>query len=337
MNLPSYFDAFLGNIEPSSSYKDNQQQGHRTLRKRLAEDEDFSKLHVNTFLQGSYKRWTAIHPGKDVDIVVVTNLDPDQTTSTDATTRLMRSLQRYYDKVEPQNRALCVTLDYVTMDVVIAASRDLLRENALGSMRLSESIDLAERWKTQPLQIPDRELKCWVDTHPKRQLEWTTEQNKASGGYFVPLVKMFKWWRKEAYSSPEYPKGYTLERIVGEAFDPDERDHAAGFVALLRGIVAKFGAYAQLGLVPKLPDPGVPTHNVLHRVSASDFKAFVDRVKSALTFAEAALASTDKVESAELWQNLFGKRFPSAQTIAKAAAAFPNTAVRPPNRPAGFA
>ena len=44
MNLPSYFDAFLGNIEPSSSYKDNQQQGHRTLRKRLAEDEDFSKL-----------------------------------------------------------------------------------------------------------------------------------------------------------------------------------------------------------------------------------------------------------------------------------------------------
>jgi len=159
----------------------------------------------------------------------------------------------------------------------------------------------------------------------------------ASGGYFVPLVKMFKWWRKQAYSSPEYPKGYTLERIAGETFDSKARDQAAGFVGLLRGIVAKFGAHAQLGLVPNLSDPGVPTHNVLHRVTASDFKTFIDRVKAALQVAEAALASTDKAESVERWKSLFGAKFPSAPSIAKAAAAFPNTAVRPPNRPAGFA
>ena len=69
MNLPSYFKEFLAEIEPSPSYKEDQQAGHKTLRKRLATDEDFKLIHVNTFLQGSYKRNTAIHPGKDVDIV----------------------------------------------------------------------------------------------------------------------------------------------------------------------------------------------------------------------------------------------------------------------------
>ncbi len=60
MNLPSYFKDFLAAIEPSPSYKEDQQAGHKTLRRRLAEDEDFKLIHVNTFLQGSYKRNTAI-------------------------------------------------------------------------------------------------------------------------------------------------------------------------------------------------------------------------------------------------------------------------------------
>lgn len=336
MNLPSYFKDFLSEIEPSASYKEDQQRGHATLRKRLAEDPDFSKIHVATFLQGSYKRQTAIHPGKDVDIVVVTNLDPDVTKSTDATARLKRCLERYYDNVTPQNRALCVTLTYVTMDVVIATSRELLQENALKSLFEASSIDLAERWKTQLLQIPDRELKKWVDTHPKAQLEWTTARNKESGGFFVPLVKMFKWWRKEAYRSPAYPKGYSLERIAGDAFDPTARDHAEGFVRLLRNVVARYEPYSQLNLVPTLRDPGVPGHNVLGRVAASDFKAFVARAKCDLEVAEDAIASTDKAKSVDLWQRLFGAAFPSAPTVEKAAA-FPNAAVRPPNRPAGFA
>src|SRR5512138_1440964 len=103
MNLPSYFKDFLAEIEPSPSYKEDQQSGHKTLRKRLAEDEDFKAIHVNTFLQGSYKRNTAIHPGKDVDIVVVTSLDPDSTTPAEANAMLGKALRRYYpNKVTPQ-------------------------------------------------------------------------------------------------------------------------------------------------------------------------------------------------------------------------------------------
>ncbi|MGZ5440299.1 MAG: SMODS domain-containing nucleotidyltransferase [Thermoanaerobaculia bacterium] len=334
MNLPSYFTEFLSEIEPSPSYKDDQQTGHTTLRKRLAGDDDFGLIHVNTFLQGSYKRYTAVHPGKDVDIVVVTSLDPDAIAASAATARLKKVLEKYYPgKVTPQNRSLNVELSYVTMDVVIAASRQLRTENAFAAIRSVKALEDAGSWKAQPLQIPDHDLQKWVDTHPKRQLEWTTELNKVSEGYFVPLVKLFKWWRKQAYTTPAYPKGYVLERIAGEVFDRTKRDHAEGFVQLLRNIVSNYEWYALVNSVPTLTDPGVPSHNVLARVSAADFKTFINHVKSAVAKAELALSATDKGTSAKLWRELFGSKFPAAPT---AKAAFPAAAVRPPNRPEGF-
>jgi predicted nucleotidyltransferase len=334
MNLPSYFKDFLAEIEPSPSYKEDQQTGHKTLRKRLAEDEDFKLIHVNAFLQGSYKRNTAIHPGKDVDIVVVTSLDPDSTTATDATARLGKVLRKYYNNVTPQNRSFCVSLSYVTLDVVIATSRALTKKAWLfAEVRKADSLDAADDWTSSPLLIPDRDLGAWVETHPKAQLAWTTALNATCSGYFVPLVKMFKWWRKETYQQPKYPKGYILERLAGECVDTSKRDHAEGFVKLLENIHAKYSGYALAGLVPTLPDPGVPTHNVAHRLSADDFKTFMTKVANALPTARAALAETDIQKSADLWRKLFGDKFPAAQA---SKASFPPIPVRP-NKPAGFA
>lgn len=336
MKLPSYFKEFLGEIEPSPSYKEDQQTGHKTLRKRLAEDDDFKAIHVNTFLQGSYKRNTAIHPGKDVDIVVVTSLDPDRTTPTDANALLGKVLRKYYPgKVTQQNRSLCVSLSYVTMDVVIAASRHLTQKAWLfEAVRKAESLDATDGWSEHPLLIPDRDLGTWVETHPKAQLKWTTELNAACDGYFVPLVKMFKWWRQETYEKPKYPKGYVLERLAGECVDTTKRDHAEGFVQLLEGIHAKYSMYATVGVVPRLPDPGVPAHNVAHRLSVDDFKTFMAKVEEALPTARAALDEKDIQKSSDLWRKLFGEKFPAASASAKAS--FPPVPVRP-NKPAGFA
>ena len=334
MNLPSYFKDFLAEIEPSPSYKEDQQSGHRTLRKRLAEDEGFKPIHVNTFLQGSYKRNTAIHPGKDVDIVVVTSLDPDRITPGEANAQLGKVLRKYYDKVALQNRSFCVSLNYVTMDVVLAVSRQLIKQTWLfESIRKADSLDATADWTSAPLLIPDRDLGRWVESHPKAQLAWTTALNAACGGYFVPLVKMFKWWRKETYQQPKYPKGYVLERLAGECVDASKRDHAEGFVRLLEAIVVKYSAYAPMSLVPSLPDPGVPSHNVAHRLSSDDFNTFMEKVERALPTARAALAETDNQKSADLWRRLFGEKFPPAQA---SKASFPPVPVRP-NKPAGFA
>jgi hypothetical protein len=265
----------------------------------------------------------------------VTSIDPDETSPADANARLEKCLRRYYDKVTPQNRSYCVTLSYVTMDVVLATSRHLKNETAvLASMRAADELESAKAWLEHPLLIPDRDRGRWVETDPKRQLQWTTDLNAQCGDYFVPLVKIVKWWRKEAYEKPKYPKGYVLERLAGECVDKTKRDHAEGFVQLLANIQAKYASYATLGTVPNLPDPGVPSHNVAHRLSAEDFKLFIDRVEEALPTARAALEEKEIQKSADLWRRLFGTKFPAASAASKAS--FPPIPVRP-NKPAGFA
>jgi hypothetical protein len=335
VKLPSYFKDFLAEIEPSPSYKEDQAAGHQILRRRLANDDEFKKIHVNAFLQGSYKRNTAIHPGKDVDIVVVTTIDPDATTPAAANKRLGDCLSRYYKNVEPQTRSFGVKLSYVTMDVVLATSRYIKKSAAMvEALRRADSLDAATDWIEHELLIPDRDLNRWVATDPKKQLAWTTDLNTSCGGYFVPLVKMFKWWRKETYGDPRYPKGYVLERFAGECVDAAKRDHAEGFVQLLQNLNSKFAAYAAIGQVPHLADPGVPTHNVAHRLAVADFQAFMSKVSSALPKARAALDEPDLKKSADQWRALFGTKFPSPPEEKKAS--FPPVPVRP-NKPAGFA
>lgn len=220
------------------------------------------------------------------------------------------------------------------LDVVLATSTELRKKEVLAEMRVRQELEDTGAWIDSPLWIPDRDLGRWIETDPKRQLEWTTAKNAASGGLFVPLVKLFKWWRKGAYETPKYPKGYLLERLAGECCDVSKRDHAEGFVALLENLVARFGYYPLLGRVPELPDAGVPTHNVLARLSAADFSTFMEKVKAALATARAALGEEDKEKSVALWRELFGNSFPAAQGLNRAS--FPSEPVRP-NKPAGFA
>ena len=85
MDLPSYFTDFLSAIRPTDSQKEDYQKGHKTLRERLNNDEKLSPILVSDFLQGSYRRATAIRPvgdkRPDVDVIVVTNLSREREAS----------------------------------------------------------------------------------------------------------------------------------------------------------------------------------------------------------------------------------------------------------------
>ena len=60
MELPSYFSDFLSAIRPTDSQKEDYKTGHKTLRERLNNDEKLGPILVSDFLQGSYRRATAI-------------------------------------------------------------------------------------------------------------------------------------------------------------------------------------------------------------------------------------------------------------------------------------
>ena len=121
--VPSYFKDFLSNIRLSDNQVNDLKTGHTTWRKRLEEDETLSKIIISTFLQGSYRRSTAVKPKNgnksDVDVIVVTKLDSEEYTPEEALNLFVPFLEKHYkDKYRIQGRSIGISLSYVDLDIV---------------------------------------------------------------------------------------------------------------------------------------------------------------------------------------------------------------------------
>jgi hypothetical protein len=97
--------------------------GHKTLRGRLNADKDLQPILVSDFLQGSYRRYTAVRPKadkrSDVDIIIVTKLDESEFTPTKALALFEPFLNRHYNgKWRAQGRSFGIEMSYVELDVV---------------------------------------------------------------------------------------------------------------------------------------------------------------------------------------------------------------------------
>jgi hypothetical protein len=349
MQLNSYFNDFLRDIRLTSSQVDDLKRGHSTLRQRLEADPVLSKHLVSTFLQGSYRRATAIRPvgdrRADADVIVVTTLDRAQWTPGEALDLFIPFMEKYYKgKYRIQGRSIGITLSYVDLDVVVTSAPSEVARAALRSASvLSETtledvadwrlvpswVDLGLRgaayaaaamqraateaeWKLEPLWIPNRDAMVWDQTHPLEQIRWTQEKNKACNGHYVNVVKALKWWRTIKLTSLKYPKGYPVEHLVGVCTPDGITSVAEGVVQVLEKISTDYQFLAALRVSPNLPDHGVPSHNVFARVSGQDFAAFHGAVAEAAKIARRAYDATEVAPSAEAWGDLFGSKFPKA-------------------------
>ncbi|MCM5554169.1 hypothetical protein [Pleomorphomonas sp. NRK KF1] len=349
MELRPQFDAFLRDIRPSERNKEEWKRGSSTLRTRLLADPDLSPIITTTFLQGSVRRSTAVRPtgGKrsDVDVVIVTTIDHNVETPAVAMTRFEPFLNQHYaGKWVKQDRSFGIEMSYVDLDLVVTALpvEPNIRE-ALSAIYRSKAVetdesieeaanwvvnkswrptqpfetatkleeDTASKWRQDPLMLPDRQIRDWGPTHPLAQIQWAASKNQRCNGHFVNVVRSIKWWRHEHIDQlPKYPKGYPLEHMIGYVLPDGIACVAEGVVKAFEGIRDTFRPFADAGTVPNLPDHGVPSHNVLKRLSVDDFKAFHAQVTKAADLARRALNETDKDASGALWQELLGKCFP---------------------------
>jgi hypothetical protein len=300
--LNSLFDEFLTNIEPDEKTTADAIKEHEEVRKWLAGHTDFKKIHVETFLAGSYRRNTSVTPIKDVDVVVICSMDsygPNPRPLLDRLHRALADNKRYKPKATPRRRSIQIELARVDLDVVPT---------------------VAPKGVDAPLLIPDRDVKEWFSTNPKGHIEWTqklnaaTKQSEADRGRFVPLVKMARWWRQEQLKGKRHPKGHMIELSAGFFHDPKARDWADVFIAWLERAVGGLASARQSGTVPQFPDPGLPGEFIKTGMELKDFQLFYDRLSTSLPVARRAreLAKSDLAASAKLWQSLFGSAFPNS-------------------------
>jgi hypothetical protein len=314
---------------------------HRQFRERLHSDQALKPLVIDSFLQGSYRRATLVQPsdGKssDVDIVVATRMSEKQYSPQQALETFIPFLNKHYTGAwEVQGRSIGVSVGRVKLDLVPTSAPSEVLEKALRSESVRSDRTLEEsgwvpsegwnaataitsdrsllleraQWQIEPLRIPDREARQWDDTHPLEQIRWTWEKNRRTDGYYINIVKAVKWWRR-LNPLPKYPKGYPIEHLVGLSCPEGVASVAEGITLTLSDIVIRYANDANAGRVPFTPDHGVPTHNVLHRLSSDDFRQLHSLFQGAATLARAAYDSPSRSESTRLWQQLFSDRFPS--------------------------
>ena len=347
MILQSDFNSFLQGIRPTQAMRDDLKAGHETLRDRLNADEHLKPILVSDFLQGSYRRYTAVRPKgdkrSDVDIIVVTKLDENEYTPEDALGLFEPFLNKHYKgKWRRQGRSFGIEMSYVELDVVPTSAPAEQEYGILQSDAVTSDDDIVEardwrlhrswlalnnrsrvdaklllgqaageaEWRAQPLRIPDREADEWDDTHPLEQIRWTRDKNSRCNGHFVNVVKCIKWWRLEHYAEPAHPKGFPLERLIGEHCPDGIESVAEGVVKTLEAIVSSYAVLVLTMGKPSLPDYGVPSHDVFHRITGEDFAAFYNQAKHGADLSRRALDSEDRTKSGNLWREMFGSKFP---------------------------
>lgn len=185
------------------------------------------------------------------------------------------------------------------------------RELASHSARVLED-ETPSGWKENPLWLPDRETKEWGRTHPLLQISWTAQKNRRTNETYLNIVRAIKWWRLEiAEKLPKYPKGYPLEHMVGHLLDDGaDLTTAHGIVQVFEACRDKWLSRARRQEVPFLSDHGVEEHNVLARLSPEDFEGFVEIISDFAAVVRYALEAEDSTQSGELWQQVFGSKFP---------------------------
>lgn len=347
LEMQSSFREFLTEIRPTANQFGDMRSGYKTLKSRLLEDVDLSPIIVSTFLQGSFRRATAVRPRgenrADVDLVVVTRLKREDYTPHQAMEIFEPFLDKYYEgKWKPQGRSFGINLSYVDLDLVITsapfeAETQALKSASVTSMDTPEEVDdwrlvpsyvsFAERslpgsgsrlelaskeaeWKLSPLYIPDREVQEWDETHPLAQIKWTWEKNKRCNKHYINVVKAIKWIRRVGPDVPKYPKGYSLEHLIGQCTPDGIASVAEGVTRALEAITSDYNYYAMLGLVPPMPDHGVPAHDVFHRLVGEDFSAFHKLMSAASVIARRALDARFEKAASEEWRKIFGDKFP---------------------------
>jgi len=323
------FTELLKDIEPSPTTKGNASSAHTEVRKHLSSCEEFADRHIRDFLAGSYARDTAIRPKKledgyerpDVDIIIVTNYS----ISTDPT-KVLTDLSTAFStsfKVERINkRSVRIVTSKAEMDIVPV-------------------IEIGTTY-----HLPDRDLGHFKETNPSAHNDWSGDQNTLFNSRFKPLVKLFKWWRRENKTGRR-PKGFVLEVLVAKHAPISETHYGEAFAQMLENIYSAYGN----GGKPSIQDPGLPTSSdILSKVSITDWKNFIERVRVHADYARRAQDEDDMEEATRLWRKLFGSRFKatanaaqedSLTTYATAPAVttdyvFPN-APATPNKPRGFA
>lgn len=289
------FDTFLSKIEPKKTTVSYISSVQSNLRDYLKNHESYGRIHLDTFLSGSYAKHTSIRPvlndkKRDVDIVVVTNHSEN-----DDSVKVLDELKRVliesktYESAHLQSHSVSIEMGGISIDVVpviIGQSDETIYE------------------------IGDSQVGDWQRTDPKGHIQWSSNFNKTHNDEYVPLVKILKWWRRlHCPKNYKYPKGITLEKIIADNIGDTTLSTEGLLIETMQNIISAYQTeYVEKKKNPVIDDPSekIVGNDLLAGYTIGDFSKFIEKLTEHIDL----LNSTGVTN--ETWKKVLGDDFPAS-------------------------
>lgn len=293
MSKQADFNKFLSNIEPSDSTVQYISSMQSALRDYLKSAEEYKDKYLDSFLSGSYAKHTSIRPSKydkkrDVDIIVVLSYDlkADSSNVLAELKNILTNSSKYINATI-QHHSVGVEMNDISIDVV-----PVIQDND------NELL----------YYIGDSKTGKWKLTDPLGHKNWSTEFNKSHNDKYKPIVKIFKWWRRQnCPSSIKYPKGITLEKIIADNLGDSSGSVEELMLETIENIISAYkDDFCSHSRKPRIEDPSdIVSNDLLEGYSVDDFNQFVYKLEEHLTLLNY------KGTSNTIWREILGSVFPS--------------------------
>lgn len=292
MAMQEAFRSFLKDIEPSKSTKKYVKSVQENLRDYLKSHTTYKSEHKETFLTGSYAKNTCIRTSKDDDkkdvdiVIIINNVNNKEPSSILRELKEVLVQKTIYEDARIQSRSVGIEMSDCCVDVVPIIEKD------------------------NKYYVADGDKNEWVLADPKAHKRWASEVNAENNLKFKPLVKVFKWWRKEQITEYRLPKGIVLEVLIEKSIANNRYDTENMVFYTMENLV-NFCKENYLLEEQKLEldDPCVIHNNLLTGYKKEGIEEFVR-----LLVKDIELLKKDNCNN-DSWRNVLGDRFPKDTSI----------------------
>jgi len=177
---------------------DREQQNASARQKEVREYLDTKFSIANSFLTGSYARYTKTKPLKDIDIFFVLK-DSERTYRGNAPSIVIedfhKALIAKYDKDAVRKHSRSVNVDFgVGVDAEDNTDYRILSVDVVPAFAAGDDYE-----------IPDADCGEWIKTNPKIHAEKATAAHQAYSSEWKGLVRMVKYWNNNPRHGKDKP------------------------------------------------------------------------------------------------------------------------------------
>ena len=194
LTIEEAFRKFKSRLE----LNDREQQNASARQKEVREYLDTKFAIANSFLTGSYARYTKTKPLKDIDIFFVLK-DSERSYRDKAPSVVINdfwdALVDKYGKDAVRKQSRSVNVDFgVVVDADDNTDYRILSVDVVPAFAVGDDYE-----------IPDTDTGKWIKTNPKTHAEKATAAHQAYSSEWKGLVRMVKYWNNNPRHGTDKP------------------------------------------------------------------------------------------------------------------------------------